>query len=188
MADEYLLKKRGQDLEEVFFAQENERLLRELRAKARLEEKREALRAVIKAKDPALIDHLIELGIGPESVLAVGLVPLAAVSWADGQLEEKERNAILKAARERGIEPGTPNYAMLEVWLKEKPDERLMAAWKKYARAIWEQLTEDERVVMREGIVGRAREIAEAAGGFLGILSISPQEEALLQELESVLS
>ena len=41
---------------------------------------------------------------------------------------------------------------------------------------------------MRESIVGKAREIAEAAGGFLGVLSIYPQEKALLEEFERVLS
>jgi hypothetical protein len=76
---------------------------------------------------------------------------------------------------------------MLEVWLKEKPSQQLMDAWKKYARAIWEELTESEKVVMRESIVGKAREIAEAAGGFLGVASITPQEKALLEELEKVL-
>jgi len=79
-------------------------------------------------------------------------------------------------------------FTMLEVWLREKPNERLVDAWKKYARGIWEQLTEHERVLMREGIVGKAREIAEAAGGFIGVRSISPQERALLEELEKVLS
>jgi hypothetical protein len=188
MNDEYSLKKQAKDLEEAFFAKENERLLRELQAKAKVEEKRKALSPVVKTKDPAVIDHLIELGVGPESVLAVELVPLAAVSWADGRLEDKERNAILKAASERGVEPGSANFTMLEVWLREKPNERLVDAWKKYARGIWEQLTEHERVLMREGIVGKAREIAEAAGGFIGVRSISPQERALLEELEKVLS
>jgi len=187
MKDEYMLKKQAKDLEETFFAKENERLLRELRDKSKVDEKRKALRAVVKAKDPAIIDHLLELGVGPESVLAVGLVPLAAVSWADGRLDDKERKAILKAASERGVEPGTANYTMLEVWLKEKPSQQLMDAWKKYARAIWEELTESEKVVMLESIVGKAREIAEAAGGFLGVASITPQEKALLEELEKVL-
>jgi hypothetical protein len=188
MKQEHMLKKQAKDLEENFFAKENERLLRELREKAKVDEKRKALSAVVKAKDPVIIDHLLELGVGPESILAVGLVPLAAVSWADGRLEDKERKAILKAASERGVEPGSANYTMLEVWLKEKPNQRLMEAWKKYARGLWEQLTESERVLMRQSIVGRAREIAEAAGGFLGVQAISPQEKALLEELESVLS
>jgi len=187
MKDEHVLKKQAKDLEETFFAKESERLLRELRQKAKVDEKRKALRAVVKAKDPAIIDHLLELGVGPESILAVGLVPLAAVSWADGRLDDKERKAILKAASERGVEPGSANYTMLEVWLKEKPNQQLMDAWKKYSRAIWEELTESEKVLMRESIVGKAREIAEAAGGFLGVASITPQEKALLEELEKVL-
>jgi hypothetical protein len=186
--NEYLLKKEAKDLEETFFAKENERLLRELRAKAKIDERRKALSVVVRTKDPALIDHLLELGVGPESILAVGLVPLAAVSWADGRLDDEERKAILKAASERGVEPGSANYAMLEVWLKERPTQRLLEAWKKYARGIWEQLTEQERVLMREKIIGRAREVAEVAGGFLGIRPVSPQEKALLEELEKVLS
>jgi len=58
----------------------------------------------------------------------------------------------------------------------------------RYTRGIWEQLTESEKVLMRESIVGKARDIAEAAGGFLGLASITPQEAALLEELEKVLS
>jgi hypothetical protein len=188
MKDEYLLKKEAKDLEETFFAKENERLLRELREKAKLEEKRKALQAVVKAKDSSIIEHLLELGVGPESILAVSLVPLAAVSWADGSLDDKERKAILRAASERGVQPGSANYTMLEAWLKEKPSQKLMDAWKKYARGIWEQLTKEEQVLMRVNIVGRAREVAEAAGGFLGVSSISPKEEALLKELEKVVS
>lgn len=103
-------------------------------------------------------------------------------------MEDKERKAILKAASERGVEPGSANYTMLEVWLKEKPNQQLMDAWKKYARGLWEQLAEHERILMRESIVGSAREIAETAGGFLGLQAISSQEEALLKELEKVLS
>lgn len=186
MKDEHLFKKEAKDLEEKFFAKQNERLLRELREKAKVEEKRKALQAVVKVKDPTIIEHLLELGVGPESILAVALVPLAAVSWADGSLDDKERKAILKAASERGVEPGSANYTMLEVWLKEKPNQQLMDAWKKYARGIWEQLTESEKVLMRDSILGRAREIAEAAGGFLGVASITPQEKALLEELEKV--
>ena len=188
MKDEHLLKHDAKDLEEKFFAKENERLLRELREKAKLDEKRKALQAVVKVKDSSIIEHLLELGVGPESILAVSLVPLAAVSWADGSLDDKERKAILRGASERGVQPGSANYTMLEAWLKEKPNQKLMEAWKKYTRGIWEQLTKEEQVLMRVNIVGRAREVAEAAGGFLGVSSISPKEEALLKELEKVLS
>jgi hypothetical protein len=188
MKDEQLLNKQAKDLEEIFFVKGNERVLHQLREKSNLEEKRKALRAVVKAKDPAIIEHLLKLGVGPGSVLAVTLVPLSAVAWADGRLDDKERKAVLQAASERGVRPGSADYTMLEVWLKQKPSQRLMDAWKKYARGIWEQLPEDERVHMRVNIVGRAREIAKAAGDVMGAPSISPVEDALLEELERVLS
>jgi tellurite resistance protein len=188
MKDEHVLKKQAKDLEEAFFAKENERLLREFREKAKLDEKRKALHSVVKVRDPAIIEHLLELGAGPESVVAVMLVPLAAVSWADGNLDEKERKVILQAASERGVKSGTASYTLLEAWLQQKPGQKLMAAWKKYARSIWEELTKEEQVLMRVNIVGWAREVAKAAGGVMGVGSISPQEKAVLEELEKVLS
>ena len=53
-------------LEDAFFAKENARLLAELRAKARKTERRQAMRDVMSIKDEALVDHLLELGLGPD--------------------------------------------------------------------------------------------------------------------------
>jgi hypothetical protein len=38
---------------------------------------------------------------------------------------------------------------------------------------------------MRERVLGNARRIAESAGGFLGLGSISEAEKTMLEELES---
>ena len=67
-------------LEDAFFARENARLLEQLRAKAQHEERRKALREVIRIPDEHLVDHLLELGLGPETVLAVTLVPAREVA------------------------------------------------------------------------------------------------------------
>jgi hypothetical protein len=41
-----------------------------------------------------------------------------------------------------------------------------------------------EQAKLRDEILGRARAVAEAAGGILGLVNrISPQEEKILQEL-----
>src|SRR5262245_66606265 len=95
----------GKSLEDAFFAKENARLLDQLRAKAKRDERRKALREVIQIQDEGLVDHLLDLGIGPETVLAVTLIPLAMVAWADGSIEPKEREAIQRAAAEKGIGP-----------------------------------------------------------------------------------
>ncbi len=171
-------------LEEAFFAKENIRLLEQLRQ----QERREALRAVVQIKDDEFLDRLMELGIGPETVLALTLVPLTVVAWADGRLEDPERDAVMKAAEERGISPGTPGHQLLETWLAHRPDEGLFETWKRYVRDIWETFTEEERLRMRETTLDWALAVAESAGGFLGLTSkVSASERAVIKELENEL-
>ena len=176
-------------LEDAFFAKENARLLEQLRTKAEKEEKRKALRAVIQVQDEGLIDHLLELGLGPETVLAVTLVPLAMVAWADGSMQPKEREAILRAASEKGIKPGSIAQQVLDSWLTQPPSPKLVEAWKRYTQTIWPSLTPHEREEVRQAGLERARGVAEAAGGFLGLGSgVTAKERAVLDELAQVLA
>ncbi|MGH9868483.1 MAG: hypothetical protein ACREAA_10020 [Candidatus Polarisedimenticolia bacterium] len=177
----------ARSLEEAFFADRDADLLRKLKEEARLKERRAALREVAPRADDALLDQLMAMGIGPETVLALILVPLAAVAWADGSIEPAERAAILKAAEERGIKPGTPAGQMLESWLERPPDARLMQNWKTYLDSIWGAFDDDHRRGMHDSLIGMARAVAQAAGGFLGISKISTAERAVLADLEETL-
>ena len=174
----------AQTLEREFFAKEDERLLEKLRKK----EKREALRELVPVEDDAFLERLIELGISPETVLALMLVPLTAVVWADGKLEDREREAIIKAAEENGISQGTAEYQLLETWLSHRPGQELFESWKRYVRGIWETFDDEERRQMRKMTLDRALAVAESAGGFLGLTSkVSASERAVIEELENVL-
>jgi tellurite resistance protein len=171
-------------LEDAFFTKENARLLEQLKEK----QKREALREVVQIKDETFLDRLIELGIGPETVLALTLVPLIAVAWADGTLDGRERDAIIKAAEEKGVSPETAGHQLLETWLSRRPERELFDSWKQYVRDIWETFTDEERQRMRERTLDWALAVAEASGGFLGVVSkVSPSERAVIKELENVL-
>jgi tellurite resistance protein len=179
----------ARSLEEAFFARENARLLEQLRAKARHEERRRALRDVIRIPDEQLVDHLLELGLGPETVLAVTMVPLAMVAWADGEVQAKEREAILRAAEGNGIAPGSIARQLLEDWLTQPPGPKLVDAWKRYVAAIWPALSPHEHDEIRQSGLERARSVADAAGGFLGLGSrISAKERAMLDEIAKVLA
>jgi hypothetical protein len=156
-------------LEEAFFARENARLLERLREKAAREKRREELRRVIRNADDALLDHLSELGVGPETALAVVLVPLAVVAWADGSIDARERRAIVTAAEERGFAPGSTGHALIESWLETKPGPELIETWRRYVRAIWGELSAGECDDLRRRVLGFARSVAESAGGFLGL-------------------
>jgi tellurite resistance protein len=176
-------------LEDAFFAKENARLLQQLRDRAKQQERRAAMRDVVRVDDDALIDHLITLGLEPETVLALQLVPLAAVAWADGKIEPNERDAVLKAAAAEGIAPDSVAGQMLGNWLQHRPGAELVDAWKRQMRALWPSLSPKERDEIRGSALERARSVAESAGGFLGLTSkISPQEKAVLDELAKALA
>ncbi len=171
-------------LEDAFFTKENARLLDQLKEK----QTREALREMVKVEDETFLDRLIELGIGPETVLALTLVPLIAVAWADGTLDGRERDAIIKAAEEKGVSPETAGHQLLETWLSRRPERELFDSWKQYVRGIWETFTDEERQRMRERTLDWALAVAEASGGFLGVISkVSPSERVVIKELENVL-
>lgn len=176
-------------LEDAFFAKQDAALLQRLKEQARVKERRDALREVAPYADDALLDHFIALGLSPQTVLAVILVPLAAVAWADGSIDAREKEAVLRAAAERGIVPDSPAHTILTGWLERPPSADLIAAWKSYVAAMWTRFDEAEKREMHGRLIGMARDVAEAAGGFLGLgRKISPPEQAVLDNLEKTLA
>jgi hypothetical protein len=178
------LKAKAKALEDSFFAKENERILQELRAVKAREEKKKEFREYLNIDNEEIINALVDLEVEPETLIAFSLVPLVEVSWADGEIQPKERDAIIKAAIERGVEDGSPTCDLLRNWLQMKPDSRLLEVWKGYIEVLKSSLGERSRTHLKSGTMGRARAIAEAAGGFLGVASISAAEKNMLEELE----
>jgi hypothetical protein len=185
MEDAIGLRKSAKALEESFFAKENRRLLARLQDEAARHKKREVLAEALNIDDEGTLNHLVDLDLSPEAIVAFSLVPLVEVAWADGQIQSKERDAVLRAAEERGVTPGSVNHELLENWLRERPDPRLLEVWRRYATGLLNELDPDERLLMRERVLGNALRIAESAGGFLGLGSISDAEKAVLEDLES---
>jgi len=171
-------------LEDSFFAKENERILRELRAASVREEKMKEFREHLSIKNDEVLDALVDLEVEPETVIAFTLVPLVEVAWADGEIQPKERDAILKAAVERGVGHDSPTAHLLSNWLAMRPDPQLLETWMAYIEELKPSLSEASRKEMKKSVMGRARAIAEAAGGFLGVGSISAAEKKMLDELE----
>ena len=136
--------------------------------------------------DPSLTETLAGLGIRTETLAALTLIPLVKVAWADEHLDEEERRAVLRGAESVGIAQDSPGHALLRAWLEEQPDPRIFEAWRDFVAALCARLSIEGQLELREDLLGRAREVAEAAGGFLGVRSISRREETVLRELESV--
>jgi len=185
--DPHVLADRKKALEEQFFARQERELVERVRREAAAKERRQDLAEATGIHDGAVIDRLVDLGLDGATVAALGLVPLVAVAWADGSLETREREAVLRAASKAGVSEQTAAYVLLESWLERPPSADLLTAWKDYAGALSESLDEAERASFRRDVVARARSVAEAAGGFLGMGKISDAEEAKIAELEQAL-
>ena len=144
MADEKILGERGKALEDEFFRKEDERLtakLRELKAK---EATREELSRISGIKNTAILDRLIQLGIHAETLVALSIVPLAEVAWADGAIDAKEEQAVLDRAAKSGVTPGSSSYDLLKSWLERRPEPRLLTAWIHMIQGISENLTAEQ--------------------------------------------
>jgi hypothetical protein len=178
---EEILSDRRKALEDQFFQKQDAALLRRLREASAGEAARKQLSEASGIRDPAAIDAIVAAGIEAETLAALGVVPLIAVAWADGKLESNERSAVLQAAASAGLAKGTPAHALLEGWLAVRPSPSLLEAWRGYVSA----LPEAVRRALRTDVLGRAREIAAAAGGFLGLgRKVSADEARVLAELE----
>jgi hypothetical protein len=182
MSDEF--RDRRVALEEAFFAEEDARARRRLREAAEARSRKEALAAASGIADDAVLERLAALDLGADTVAALALVPLVAVAWADGAIDDKERAAVLAAAAEAGVGGEEAGGRLLERWLREPPPPGLLAAWADYIRAVSASLDGEARRALGADLLGRARRVAEATGGFLGVgRRVSAAEEAALERL-----
>ena len=60
----------------------------------------------------------------------------------------------------------------------------LFNAWESYIKALASQLNEEQNRLLKNQIVGFAKMVAAAAGGFLGIGKVSATEEKALAKIE----
>ena len=179
------LHERGQAMEEAFFHEVDKQLIEELRVRTEMEKSREELSRLTGIEDAQTLQDLLDQGIAPTTLASVGLIPLVAVAWADGKLESRERDAVLRAARESGLEDNPKAVDLLTSWLDNKPGPELLNAWKEYVAAMRQTLDAAALEQIHQSVVGRARKVAEAAGGFLGLINtIDPAERDVLHQLD----
>jgi hypothetical protein len=176
---------RRKALEDSFFLERDQQLLERMRLELETVEDRKHLAHVSGILDEQVLMNLVKAGVRAETLAAVSLIPLVEVAWADGAVTPDEQAAVLKAAAETGITEGSAAYAMLGQWLGQRPDVRVIQTWKEYVGALAKSMPADSMMVLRERLLGRCRQVAESAGGFLGLTSkISAVEKAKIDEFE----
>jgi len=181
----YGLKEHAASLEEVFFLKQDQKLIEQLRELKRMEESKEALAQVSGITDDEVLSELVKLEIRPEILAALALIPLIEIAWVDGNLDAKEREAILTSTQQTGLLGSDIDRVILEEWFHHRPDQKLLDAWVLYTRGLCSKLDENQVATLRKEILGHARQVAEASGGFLGLgRKTSAKETEMLEELE----
>ncbi len=176
----------GNRLEDEFFFRVDQELWQQMREKAALERRIDALRDASGIDNDAVLAELVALDVGEDSLVALSLYPVVYVAWADGIADDKEKKAVLEAAGAIGCGPDMPGHQLLESWMTQQPTEKLFDAWGDYVRAVSTEISPEARETMKREVLARARKVAEASGGLLGIHTVSRAEEQALEELAKV--
>jgi hypothetical protein len=162
-----ILDVRRRALEDSFFREQDRLLVRRLTDQHAHRVERENISSITGITDPALIDQLIALDLRPPTLAALALVPLVVVAWADGDVTDPERLAVLAAAADVGLTQATEAHAVLDSWLRHPPPPALFPAWEAYTAAFVRKLDAAGRGALRDEVMTRARAVARAQGGFL---------------------
>jgi hypothetical protein len=178
---------REKAIEEAYFRGEDARLLDKLRQRANLDEIAVALRDKLHIDNPELLAEVRALGVTSETAPAFFLAPLVQVAWADGKVARESREAVLRIARERGVDAESAAYAQLGDWLGTQPSAAFFAAAIEVLKVGFNVLPPAERDERIRDVLGACRDVAEASAGlgrFLGHGSgVSPLESSTIEEI-----
>jgi len=161
------MQEKSQSLEDIFFSKENQKRIEQHRALQKMEETQAALAKVSGIRNDAILKKLVELNIRPETLVTLTLVPLVEIAWADGSVDQREKDAILQAVSQSKQALGSMDRELLEQWLNQRPPPQLLDAWMHYMRGLCEQLSREEVATLKAEFVKQAQAIANAGGGFL---------------------
>ena len=188
LSDRGSFASRAKALENVFFHKVDAEMLASLRSQLHAGQDLAELAAASGIRDRQLLRELIDLGITAENLLVLWLVPLTQVAWADGSVDLKERQAVEEAMADAGFASDSPAWKLLESWLDHPPSEDVLEAWREYATTLIHRTNPDQRVHLEHELLGRARDVARAAGGALNLGAVSRAEETVLRQIEDVIA
>ncbi|WP_425616113.1 hypothetical protein NA78x_006052 [Anatilimnocola sp. NA78] len=182
MADENSMSLAALD---EYFTQQDPNLQAHVRKEIGKHSPTAALAAVSGIQDEVLLQELTDAGIRPETFACLSLLPLVEIAWSDGDVSTKERDAVVAAATNHGIDSGSAARSLLEHWLSVRPEVRVVQAWKEYIAVLCKRLSPAKANQLCDEILGRARSIAATSGGILGLgQKVSLMEQFALDELE----
>jgi hypothetical protein len=180
---------RRMGLEEEYFRTRDAGLVAKLKTVFSSTVDKEDLRKATGIDNEEVLDQLVAAHVKGEMLTAFKLYPLIEIAWADGSVDAREREAIVRAAVASGIPTDGVAYERLLEWLEKGPTENARAVWRSYAKELAKKLTKEEMDTFRRDLIGYAKAVAEASGGILGVIyRTSPGEQRVIDEMERCLT
>jgi len=134
--------------------------------------------------DDELIRELHFLGVDEHTWPVLALLPLIQVAWADGEVQDAERDLILEVAdREYALDER--GHQALANWLAHAPTEQYLQRGRDAARLLSER---NPDIVAAHSLLDHCEAVAKAAGGLFGFRAVDAREQAVLDELAEVLT
>jgi len=168
-----IFRDREQAEESAYFKQKDAKLIEKLRAKAKLSEIARALGEKLSVDNPDLLRRITALGITLDTGAAFILAPLVEVAWSDGDASAAERDAVLRLAQERGVQPGSSDHAQLIKWMMDRPSDELFDVALEALRVGIGVLPPEEAEQRINTMLKACEQVAEASGGLARMLHLS---------------
>lgn len=180
---------RRKAIEEAYFRKRDAQLVDKLKDLFRKKIEKEDLRRMTGITDERVLDNVVALNLSGDLLGAFRLFPLLEIAWADGQVDEHEVRAVLEAAVQHGVAPGSPAYEMMERSLKDHLRSDARKAWYLYAEELCKVLNPQELAAFRQDLLDCATRVAQASGGVLNVaFTVSAREKKILDAIERALT
>jgi hypothetical protein len=181
---------REKAMENSYFRDRDAKLVERLRQEAKLDDIGRALADKLQVDNPDLLLRARQAGVTADTAPAFFLAPMIQVAWAEGSVRKAERQTVLRIARERGIEKGSPAYAQLTEWLNVRPPDEFFDTALDVMRYGYSVLPAVEREERIKRIVDACHQVAEASGSEIARLiglgdAVSRTEEATLEAINN---
>jgi hypothetical protein len=174
--------------EEAYFHQRDAVLIERLRQKAQLADIAHALAEKLQVDEPAMLDHIKQLGVTLDTGAAFILAPLVEVAWASGHVTRAEHDAVLRLAERRGVVPGSADHRQLLEWLAHRPSEAIFRAALDAIRIGISVLPPAEQKQRIAGMIRACEEVAHATAGVEKMLArggISKEEREVIATIRA---
>jgi len=174
--------------EEEYFHRKEKELIERLKKKAAAETHRKGLAEAIGLDNKQILDVLQDMGFDRSTVMLLFLFPLLQVAWSDGEVSEKERVLILRAAQTHGIREESAAYEKLTGLLRTQPAPVFFERALKVIQDLLQFQKGETRQSTSTKLIDACERVAAASGGFLGVgPKVSAKEKTVLRRLASAI-